>query len=58
MKYLTLIITTSLGKFCALVIISHDMRFIYYSNIKLTEILQFDMLILYKCNMPDMYNKL
>ena len=35
-----------LCKFCALTIIGHTTRFIYYSNITLAGILQFDMLLL------------
>ena len=37
-----------LANYCTLNIISHNMTFIYYSNIKCARIFQFNMFILYK----------
>ena len=37
-----------MSKYCALTIISRTTGFIYYLNIKLAGILQFDVFILYK----------
>ena len=38
----------NVAKYCALIIICHNRRFIYYANVKLARILQFDMFVLCK----------